>query len=416
MRERRRICSSRDTHYTGRMEKPLLQLDIAIIGGGIAGLWALNHLRARGYHVALFEEHALGGGQTAATQGIVHSGIKYQLSGQAQSTPDRLSLMPAAWRDCFAGRGSLDLRACRVLSEHVYLFSSTEASTALDTVLTQQSSGTAMSEVPFHARPQPLQSSTFRGKVYRVDEPVLDVPSLVETLAAQECDAIFCIDWEAATLQSAQGRARIDLPHCTVEPECLLLLAGTGNAALVAGLGGKAPAMQRRPLQQVLVRHHYQPQFFAHCVEGKSSPTLTITSHHTRAGESIWSLGGELATSGAHDDPADLIARAKRKLGEVLPWLDLGATEWRTLKLDRAEPQRPDELRTEAAFVSWVEGVDNALAGWPVKLCLCPDLGEQLQRTLEGARILPRHTGDLSPLHALGRPPLAPTCWETLFT
>jgi hypothetical protein len=55
------------------------------------------------------------------------------------------------------------------------------------------------------------------------------------------------------------------------------------------------------------------------------------------------------------------------------------------------------------------------LAGWPVKLCLCPDLGEQIQRELEGALILPRHKGDLSPLRALGRPPLAPPCWETLF-
>jgi FAD dependent oxidoreductase len=398
------------------MEKPLLKLDIAIIGGGIAGLWALNHLRASGYHAVLFEEHALGGGQTAATQGILHSGIKYQLSGQAQSAPDRLSSMPAAWRDCLAGRGSLDLRACRVLSEHVYLFSSNQSSTALGAVLSRQSSRTAMSEVPFGARPMPLQSSAFRGQVYRVDEPVLDVPSLVGTLAAQQRDAIFRIDWDAATLQSVQGRARIVLPHCTVQPECLLLLAGSGNAALVAGLGGTAPAMQRRPLQQVLVRHHYQPSFFAHCVEGKSSPTLTITSHRTRVGEPIWSLGGDLATSGAHDDPAELIARAKHKLGELLPWLDLGATQWRTLKLDRAEPQRPDELRTDAAFVSWVEGVDNALAGWPVKLCLCPDLGEQIQRELEGALILPRHTGNLSPLHSLGQPPIELPFWETLFT
>jgi glycine/D-amino acid oxidase-like deaminating enzyme len=398
------------------MEKMPLQLDIAIIGGGIAGLWALNHLRASGYHAALFEERALGGEQTAATQGILHSGIKYQLSGPAQSAPDSLSLMPAAWRDCLAGRGKVDLRACRVLSEHVYLWSSTDASPGLGAGLTNQSSRAAVSEVQSQARPMPLQASAFRGRVYCVEEQVLDIPSLVETLAAQQREAIFRIDWGTAALQHTQGRACIVLPHCTVQPECLLLLAGAGNAALVAALGGTAPAMQRRPLQQVLVKHQYQPAFFAHCVEGKSSPRLTVTSHRTRAGEPLWSLGGELATAGAHDDPAELIARAKRELGELLPWLDLGATEWRTLKLDRAEPQRPDGSRTEGAFVSRVAGAGNVLAGWPVKLCLCPDLGEQIQRALEGALILPRHKGDLSPLHALGRPPLAPPCWETLFT
>ena len=59
------------------MVTPVLQTDIAIIGGGVAGLWALNLLRQRGYSTVLFEQDALGSDQTIGSQGIIHGGIKY---------------------------------------------------------------------------------------------------------------------------------------------------------------------------------------------------------------------------------------------------------------------------------------------------------------------------------------------------
>ena len=48
---------------------------IIIIGGGIAGLWMLNRLRAEGYDVMLLEKNQLGAGQTIASQGMIHGGI-----------------------------------------------------------------------------------------------------------------------------------------------------------------------------------------------------------------------------------------------------------------------------------------------------------------------------------------------------
>ncbi|MEC8427025.1 MAG: FAD-dependent oxidoreductase, partial [Pseudomonadota bacterium] len=59
----------------------VIQLDIAVIGGGIAGLWLLNRLQREGYHCALFESEALGSDQSVASQGMIHGGIKYTLSG-----------------------------------------------------------------------------------------------------------------------------------------------------------------------------------------------------------------------------------------------------------------------------------------------------------------------------------------------
>ena len=59
----------------------ILRVDIAIIGGGIAGLWMLSRLRKRGYSALLIESEALGSGQTICSQGIIHGGVKYSLQG-----------------------------------------------------------------------------------------------------------------------------------------------------------------------------------------------------------------------------------------------------------------------------------------------------------------------------------------------
>jgi len=46
-----------------------LSCDVAIVGGGVAGLWLLNLLSQRGYNVLLFEAEALGNAQSIASQG-----------------------------------------------------------------------------------------------------------------------------------------------------------------------------------------------------------------------------------------------------------------------------------------------------------------------------------------------------------
>ena len=100
-----------------------LHLDIAIIGGGIAGLWTLNQLRNQGYSAALFEQEALGSYQTIGSQGMIHGGIKYALAGAWSGSSEAISAMPGVWRQCLAGEGKVDLRCCRVLSEDFYLWS-----------------------------------------------------------------------------------------------------------------------------------------------------------------------------------------------------------------------------------------------------------------------------------------------------
>ena len=397
------------------MSRQTLHTDIAIIGGGIAGLWILNQLRNSGYSAILFEQKALGSDQTIGSQGMIHGGIKYALGGALSGGSQAISAMPAIWRSCLEGTGKVDLRACKVLSEDFYLWSSAGLQSRLTSFFASKMLRGRVEKLKTSDYPNPLQAAAFKGQVYRLNDLVLDVPSLVQTLANQHREAIFSIDWHNTSLQRDNGRATLALPHCTVIPQRLLLTAGCGNEALIAALGGSTPAMQRRPLQQVLVKHQYRGHFFAHCMGGGPSPRLTISSHRTRADEPVWYLGGDLATEGVDDDPVQLIDKARRELHELLPWIDLGQTEWRTLRLDRAEPRQSTLLRPDSAFVGKVDTVDNTLAAWPTKLTLSPDLADAIQHDLAADNILPRHQPDLSMLQSMGQPSIAKTYWDTLF-
>jgi glycerol-3-phosphate dehydrogenase len=102
---------------------PVANVDIVIVGGGIAGLWLLNDLRNRGYSALLLEAAALGAGQTMASQGMIHGGIKYSLAGALSGASEAIAEMPDHWRRCLRGAGAVDLRRARILSDHFYLWS-----------------------------------------------------------------------------------------------------------------------------------------------------------------------------------------------------------------------------------------------------------------------------------------------------
>src|SRR3990167_7883963 len=99
-----------------------LNVDIAILGGGIAGLWLLTRLRQQGYQAVLLETAALGQGQTLSAQGIIHGGTKYAVARALTGIAASIKQMPRRWRDCLAGRGEIDLQAVQLLSPHQYLW------------------------------------------------------------------------------------------------------------------------------------------------------------------------------------------------------------------------------------------------------------------------------------------------------
>src|SRR5262245_24309151 len=97
-------------------------VDVLVFGGGSAGLWTLDLLSRQGVSAILLEAGELGQGQTVASQGIIHGGLKYTLQGLLTASAASISEMPGLWRDCLEGRREPHLTATRVRSPHCHLW------------------------------------------------------------------------------------------------------------------------------------------------------------------------------------------------------------------------------------------------------------------------------------------------------
>ena len=117
------------------IEQKKIVCDIAIIGGGIAGLWLLNRLANQGFNVILFEKNSLGGDQTVASQGMIHGGMKYTLNGALTGASEAISEMPSYWQKCIDGEGEVDLKGAKKLSNHFYMWSSKSILSKMTTFL-----------------------------------------------------------------------------------------------------------------------------------------------------------------------------------------------------------------------------------------------------------------------------------------
>ena len=351
-----------------------LKVDVAIAGAGIAGLWVANLLLHRGLQVALCEPREVGGHQTLASQGIIHGGVKYALSGAATPAFDAVSEMPRRWRDCLAGRGEVDLSAVGVISSCYYLWSRTTLIAELAGFLASRLLSGRVTKLAQAEYPAPFAQQA--GTLYRLDDFVIDIRGLVTELASPIREHVLPCAVRADNVVLDGGSLHaFQNDQTRIEANYFVLAAGSGNEALAAAVGMDTP-MQRRGLKQVLVHSADPEPIFAHCVTGLSpEPALTITTH---AGYHY--VGGALASDGATRDDADQIEAAQRALAETLPWIDWSNRRFETMSIDRAEPKQPLHRRPNGAFVVAHE---NVIVVWPTKLALAPEVGDRVMKALD---------------------------------
>lgn len=388
----------------------ILDTDICIIGGGIAGLWLNARLRKAGYSTLLVERGALGGGQSVKSQGIIHGGIKYALGGKLNAATEAIADMPSRWRSCLAGEGELDLSGVHVLSQHHYLWSPGSLISNLAGFFASKALRGRVDQVKGKALPTVFNAPGFKGKVYQLGELVLDVPDVVRRLAELAGDSLIS-DNSPHILPAANGDiAGLQLANAEIRAHRYVFTAGEGTEALLQDWGINEPAMQRRPLQMVLVKGANLPPLYAHCLGASPKPRLTVTTHPCDDGQWCWYLGGELAEQGVNQTPDVLIEQARRELRELLPWVDLNECQWTTLPVNRAEPAQSGLVRPDNAYV---QPCRNALVSWPTKLALAPNLSDQVIQELERQQIAP---GAQAPLPTdLPRPRVAEPLWDACF-
>ncbi len=341
--------------------------DIVIYGAGIAGLWMLHHLRGLGYNVLLLETHAIGGVQTIASQGIIHSGLKYTLTGGLNPLARSISAMPQRWRDFLQGD-------CIAAESQQLLIPKGFVGGLVKIAAMKALGNTRLMPVP-----RDLQATGFDGSLVHMDEPVLDVPALIRKLAQ---------------------------PH-----ENYIRKAGTDIKAKVyihaSGHGGPFP-VQARPLLMGMIRNAPFP-LFAHLVGASDKPVATVTTHRDHNGALVWYIGGLVAERAKEADPRAVHDAMLAAVAKYMPEVNISGLDWSVLPVDRIE--------AKAGTAGWmpdspvIQADGNNLYCWPTKLTFAPLLGDMMEARLREMGIAPSNTTETgwSNLPAL---PYAETPWN----
>src|SRR5438128_149319 len=304
-----------------------IHADVIIFGGGIAGLWILDELRRAGVDAVLLEKRALGDGQTVASQGIIHGGLKYMFDGHVTTSVKAIAEMPVIWRECLGGKREPNLSQQIVRSDWCYLW----GTGSLKSRVFMAGSTIALRAAPRSVEREywPAALREVKGKVMKVGEQVIDTVSLMRNFAQRNRGRIY---------SSADK---------DIHGNYLILAAGEGNAELRKSLRLPQNVMQRRPLHMVMARGNL-PELFGHCVGG-AKPRITVTTARDSAGRTVWQIGGQIAEDGVEMSVAELVKHAARELEECVPGLNLEGVEISTYRIDRAEAvtgtgQRPEDV------------------------------------------------------------------------
>ncbi len=362
-----------------------VNVDVVIVGGGIAGLWTLARLKQAGYKAVLLEAEALGAGQTRFAQGIIHGGTKYALTGKLSASSEAVADMPALWRNCYNGRGVLDLTRATLLSEAHYLWSTSNLTSRVSGFFASKVMRARTSELAENARPALFRHAGFKGQIYALDEPVFDAMSVVRAIAEPVMDSILAI--KAGNIKYDKDRLSVqaqDDQSYDFDFKKIILTAGQGNENLLAALGLQQPQMQLRPLKMVMLRGGLADMVFAHCMGGSVNPRITITSNRDAQGEVVWYLGGQLAEDGVARSDAEQIKQAQAELAELIPWLDQSKFQWATLAINRAEVKKPGTKRPDTFYV---EQQHKVMTAWPTKMALAPVMAERILEMIDNERL-----------------------------
>ena len=386
----------------------VISTDVLIVGAGVAGLWLNARLRRQGFSTVLVESASLGGGQSLKSQGIIHGGAKYALHGALSGASEAIADMPRRWREALDGKGELDLSGVRLLSDAHYLWSPGTIAGNLTSFFASKAVRGRVDQVKGEQLPPALQHPKFKGKVYRLAELVVDVPSLINRLAELAGDSLLA-GKQIEPLYEGDELVGLRVDGTDIHAQRIVLSAGGGNADLLKAVGISQPQMQRRPPHMVLVKGPTLKPLYAHCLGGGTKPRITVTTHPAADGQWVWYLGGDLAEAdGVAREPEAQIAVARKELEALLPWVDLSQAQWATLRVDRAEPAQSGLVRPDNAFL---DSQKRLMVGWPTKLALAPDFADRVLSVLSREGI---HPTPQPALANVPKPPIAVPVWDQL--
>ncbi len=355
--------------------------DIVIFGAGIAGLWVFNRLCNLGYDTLLLEKESIGGGQTIASQGIIHSGLKFSLAGKVNTLAKSISAMPDLWRDALNGIGDIDLSTAKSNTQSQQLLIPSGFFGDLTKLVTQKALGNNVHAIERDDWPEEIVNSGFKGSLIFMDEPVLDVPSVLRALSAPHKNKI-----KKITEQQAANPFEF-LEDNNIQTKQVIFTSARSNLIIAqSNHHNQGLETQARPLLQGMMKNAPFP-LYAHLVGKTDKPLVSITTHHTKDGSLVWYLGGGAAERKKEADPNDVYQAALKAFKKYLPNIDFSNVEWATLPIDRIEGKsKTDGWMPDTPTI---HRADKALYCWPTKLTFAPMLADMVLKDLQKQDIKP---------------------------
>ncbi|MEK7655128.1 MAG: FAD-dependent oxidoreductase [Patescibacteria group bacterium] len=355
-----------------------ISVDVLVVGGGSAGLWLIDELRRTGRSAVLVESVSLGSGQTIASQGILHGGMKHYLVARPGTFVKALGPMTRIWRECLAGDREPDLSVVRRRSDSCYFWRTSSLVSLATSFGARFGIRSEIRKIARASLPETLRGAA--GDVCVIDEQVVDPHSLVSELFKRNRKhtiraGIRRVDYSARnTVSSVELNDQSGSLQMTLKPDFVVLTAGEGNSELRKLCGLPEQAMLRLPLQILVLRGNL-PDLNGVCLEGIQAKAV-ITTHRLSRDDAVWQFASERI---APDAGEDFGRHALAEISASLPGYNFPRVSVSVYTATRAECATEDGGRSSDVAV-FKEG--NVITAWPTKLVLVPRMVERIMSYL----------------------------------
>jgi hypothetical protein len=373
-----------------------IKLNTIIFGGGIAGLWTLNLLKARGYtNIALLETNTLGHKQTGLSQGIIHGGIKYALANKITDSTTAIQDMPRIWNSYLNQNGEFKLELKQdhnkgqslILNKYQYLYTPKSLASGFKKFLYQKMLTSSCDVLEQKDYPDFLSSKKFKNTLCKLNEIILDIPNLIQALYNNVLSN--CFNYQDITEHNYSKKSNThnikikdrNNQIISIEAKNLILCAGENNKQILDKLNlENPPKMQIRPLHMVWVKDKNLPKLYMHCMQKTDKPLITISSHPNK-NNNTWYLGGDIAETGCELSKDAQIKRAQDILSDLFPDLFTKLnlednSKWGSIHINRAEGLQPNNKRPAGPVINQSE--NNIITIWPTKLTFAPMISDKI--------------------------------------
>jgi glycine/D-amino acid oxidase-like deaminating enzyme len=353
------------------MKKYLCEFDVGIIGGGITGLMAANHLISIGVSTIIVQKGDWGSGQSGLCQGLIHSGLKYLDKPHTNELVRQLVVARTKWQELLLDRNFFAWQEKIELKPVYYLFDSM-FNGDLEAI---QLHATQLRVDLLEADNHSIRQLGFAGRIFSSSEFAIEMNCVMKNLTERLCNRIATTEFCKVT-RNENGFVIRTTEGTIVRCKKLILAAGEQTGALIAALGLHPPKIKRRPLTIATVAD-MPVELTAHFFKERLRPYVTISSSRSAKGEWQWRIGGDIGDGKQVRNEFE--ARVFRELHIMFPAIKLRRAAVTSASLDRVEP---DDGSSDVAELGLLMRTSDAFACIPTKMSLLPLLLAELDEGL----------------------------------